>query len=264
LSLDSLRLRIEEVSRAQMEEVRRITDVRRAELEALREALEAESLRMREAQRALAEAERAMATARISEAFTVTSGNPFGNTNSNIDLNFGLDARTTLGTTTLFFSPQNQIPGAALISLNPDLARYFDVEAGVLITEIREGTPAAIAGLRPGDVVVRVGETSIASVEAIASAVQEIRAEQQPEFRTQEEAFEALQDGMQLRRQLAIAEDGGAQELAPMGDEERLVYNQIMSQRALTFASPFLGRLSVPLALHIVRHGEELEITLEP
>lgn len=53
-----------------------------------------------------------------------------------------------------FLAGMNRVAGAELRPLNPALGRYFQVEDGLLVTEVAEGTPAAGAGLRPGDVVV--------------------------------------------------------------------------------------------------------------
>lgn len=48
------------------------------------------------------------------------------------------------------------LAGANLTELNDDLAEYFEADDGVLVTRVEEGTPAARAGLRGGDVVVEV------------------------------------------------------------------------------------------------------------
>ncbi len=41
------------------------------------------------------------------------------------------------------------------------LARYFDVEGGILVTRVIEGTPAHLAGIEAGDVIVAWGETPL-------------------------------------------------------------------------------------------------------
>lgn len=58
---------------------------------------------------------------------------------------------------------QNRVAGAEVTSLNPELAGYFHVSRGLLVTDVTEGTPAGEAGIQPGDVVVQVGGTSVAS-----------------------------------------------------------------------------------------------------
>ncbi len=60
---------------------------------------------------------------------------------------------------------QSFILGAQLQALNPDLAEYFGVDEGVLVTKVVEGTPASEAGLRGGDIIVRVGGDPVASME---------------------------------------------------------------------------------------------------
>ncbi|MGW8265733.1 MAG: PDZ domain-containing protein [Longimicrobiales bacterium] len=59
---------------------------------------------------------------------------------------------------------QSFVAGAQLQPLNPDLASYFHVEEGLLVTEVLEGTPAFEAGLLAGDVITRVGGQRVASL----------------------------------------------------------------------------------------------------
>jgi predicted metalloprotease with PDZ domain len=56
------------------------------------------------------------------------------------------------------------VAGAELTELNPGLAEYFGVMSGVLVLNAREGTPAANAGIRAGDVIIRANGTNITSV----------------------------------------------------------------------------------------------------
>lgn len=66
---------------------------------------------------------------------------------------------------------QSFVAGAQLTPLNPSLAEYFQAEEGVLVTEVLEGTPADEAGMKAGDVIVRVGTESVASLEDLRFAV---------------------------------------------------------------------------------------------
>jgi hypothetical protein len=66
---------------------------------------------------------------------------------------------------------QSFVAGAQLQSLNPDLAGYFHVDEGVLVTEVLEGTPAAEAGIMAGDVIVGVGGERVASLEDLRFGV---------------------------------------------------------------------------------------------
>jgi len=63
------------------------------------------------------------------------------------------------------------VAGAEVIDLEPELARYFDVPGGVLITRVAAGTPADIAGLVPGDVVTRIDQISVRSIEDLRYGV---------------------------------------------------------------------------------------------
>jgi membrane-associated protease RseP (regulator of RpoE activity) len=59
---------------------------------------------------------------------------------------------------------QNFVAGAQLTPLNSTLAEYFQVDEGVLVTEVLDGTPAFEAGLVAGDVIVRVGGEEVTSL----------------------------------------------------------------------------------------------------
>lgn len=59
---------------------------------------------------------------------------------------------------------QNRAAGAEIVDLRPEMAAYFQVDRGVLVVDVPEGTPAARAGIVPGDVVVRIGGRTVASV----------------------------------------------------------------------------------------------------
>jgi Do/DeqQ family serine protease len=57
--------------------------------------------------------------------------------------------------------------------LSPELAETFDIKAqsGVIITGVLQNGPAAQAGIKPGDVIVRVGTKSVANVSELLSSV---------------------------------------------------------------------------------------------
>jgi hypothetical protein len=63
--------------------------------------------------------------------------------------------------------------GVKLDALNGQLGEYFGVKdgAGVLVTEVVEDGPAAKAGLRAGDVIVKVGDADVASPDALHEAM---------------------------------------------------------------------------------------------
>jgi membrane-associated protease RseP (regulator of RpoE activity) len=72
----------------------------------------------------------------------------------------------------VFRTGQRVVAGAELTALNPDLGRYFGVEAGVLAVEVLDETPAARGGLRGGDVIVRVAGEPVATVEELRTALE--------------------------------------------------------------------------------------------
>ena len=56
------------------------------------------------------------------------------------------------------------IAGAELVRMNEDLREVFGVERGLLVINVAEGTPAEQAGLRGGDVIVKVSGEPVGSV----------------------------------------------------------------------------------------------------
>lgn len=62
---------------------------------------------------------------------------------------------------------QDRVAGAEVVKLRPELARYFRVDGGVLVVDVPAGTPAALAGIRPGDVVTSVNGVPIRSIEEL-------------------------------------------------------------------------------------------------
>jgi membrane-associated protease RseP (regulator of RpoE activity) len=59
---------------------------------------------------------------------------------------------------------RNRVAGAEVVELRPELAKYFKVEGGVLVVDVTRGTPAAIAGIVPGDVITRMDQVLVRSV----------------------------------------------------------------------------------------------------
>jgi serine protease DegQ len=75
--------------------------------------------------------------------------------------------------------------GVEPADLSPELMETFSVKAksGVLITGVLQNGPAAQAGIRPGDVIVAVGEKQIANVSELLSNVAALKPGQAAKFR---------------------------------------------------------------------------------
>lgn len=63
--------------------------------------------------------------------------------------------------------------GVVTQSLSDGLAQYFKVEKGALISEVVEDSPAQKAGLRAGDVIVKIGGEKIEDESDVAEAIHE-------------------------------------------------------------------------------------------
>ena len=54
--------------------------------------------------------------------------------------------------------------GVSVVPLSDQLAAYFGVKEGVLVSEVASGTPAATAGIQAGDVITAVNGRNVLSV----------------------------------------------------------------------------------------------------
>lgn len=70
-----------------------------------------------------------------------------------------------------YLAGMNRVAGAEFTRLSGELATYFHVEGGLLVTDVAERTPAADTGLVPGDVIVEAGGRPIRSVDAFRAAL---------------------------------------------------------------------------------------------
>jgi PDZ domain-containing protein len=66
---------------------------------------------------------------------------------------------------------QHFVMGAQLMALSPQLSEYFAADEGVLVVVVLEGTPAAEAGIIPGDVIVRAGRYPVREVDDVRRAL---------------------------------------------------------------------------------------------
>lgn len=87
------------------------------------------------------------------------------------------EAATPIRPLAPFLAGMNWVAGAEVRSLGADLAPFFGVEDGVLVTNVAEDTPAGGAGLRSGDVIVAVNEVPVGSVEELRQVLSRLRSE---------------------------------------------------------------------------------------
>jgi serine protease Do len=63
--------------------------------------------------------------------------------------------------------------GAGVTPLTKQLAEHFRVDSGVMVTEVRENSPAAKAGLRAGDIILKAGGRTIMNQADLVRALDE-------------------------------------------------------------------------------------------
>ena len=85
------------------------------------------------------------------------------------DFDFRFDPRGAWGEG--FFGTPRRM-GVSIVPLSDQLATYFGVKEGVLVSEVASGTPAASAGIQAGDVITAVNGRSVMSS---ADLVREVR-----------------------------------------------------------------------------------------
>jgi predicted metalloprotease with PDZ domain len=66
---------------------------------------------------------------------------------------------------------RNRVAGAEVIDLRPELAQYFEVGRGVLVVDVLPGTPASMAGIVPGDVITRLDQVGVRTVDDLRYGV---------------------------------------------------------------------------------------------
>ncbi len=65
----------------------------------------------------------------------------------------------------------NGVAGAQVVTLSESMKRSLDLPAGVLVTTVPIGSPAAQSGLEEGDVILRVGQEAVATVRDLRELV---------------------------------------------------------------------------------------------
>jgi S1-C subfamily serine protease len=69
--------------------------------------------------------------------------------------------------------------GVGLVEVNPELGAYFGTDRGVLVTEVERGSGL---GLRPGDVVMRIGDRPVTTAEGFRRIIGSYGAEEDIEL----------------------------------------------------------------------------------
>ncbi len=94
--------------------------------------------------------------------------------------------------------------GVGIQAVDQTLAKQLDVQprAGVVVTDVMDNTPAAQAGLQPGDIIVSIDGRSVATPQALQLAV-----EQSPIG--DEIALEVMRDGKRVELAFRAAEQPG-------------------------------------------------------
>ena len=75
----------------------------------------------------------------------------------------------------MFIHPDSPWIGIHILDLNKDLADYFKVDenAGILVTEVIDDSPAAQAGLKAGDVVTMIDDNKVPDTKAIFDVLED-------------------------------------------------------------------------------------------
>ena len=60
---------------------------------------------------------------------------------------------------------RDRVAGARLTPINPQLGAYFGSERGLLVVDVGGGTPAADAGIEPGDVILSIAGREVSTVD---------------------------------------------------------------------------------------------------
>ncbi len=72
------------------------------------------------------------------------------------------------------------IAGAQFVRTNPDLRDALALDSGILVIVVGQGTPAAQAGLRAGDVVVTARGDAVGTPQALANVLRQAKRDDQP------------------------------------------------------------------------------------
>jgi serine protease Do len=79
-----------------------------------------------------------------------------------------------------FMSWRSSALGVEVESLEGQLAQYFGVKEGVLVRSVLKGSSAEKAGIKAGDVIVRVEDSKVASPAELSSRIRALRGKPVP------------------------------------------------------------------------------------
>jgi len=71
----------------------------------------------------------------------------------------------------MFVVSPNGMFGASMSAVGPELAKALKLETGVLVNDVPEATPAYSSGLRPGDVIVSVGNQPVVTMSELRGLI---------------------------------------------------------------------------------------------
>ncbi|MEX0641778.1 MAG: trypsin-like peptidase domain-containing protein, partial [Pirellulales bacterium] len=91
--------------------------------------------------------------------------------------------------------------GAAIQPVTPELAKEFDVPAGkgALVSRVFPKSPAAEAGLKPQDVIVKVGDITVGDPRELVSAIEQVKIGERT-------SVEVVRDGKTLKVPVTVRE----------------------------------------------------------
>ncbi len=107
--------------------------------------------------------------------FIITGG---GFSQGNMGIGFAIDGSLARQVAEQFIEKGEVIRpwlGISMQGLAPELSREFGVEQGVLVSEVMEGDPAAEAGVKAGDVILKVGDEKVEAPRDLQFAVLDYR-----------------------------------------------------------------------------------------
>ncbi|HEX9937276.1 MAG TPA: PDZ domain-containing protein, partial [Longimicrobium sp.] len=140
-----------------------------------------------------------------------------------------LEGRVREGVTPFFMEfGMRSMAGAEFAEMNPGLGRYFRTNQGLLVLQVAPQTPAARAGLQPGDVVVEANGNRVARVGDLRTAF--TRAD------GQEVRLTLLRDGR--RQNVSVRWDGARGMRYRVETAERVLRGEAERVRARTAEPP--------------------------